>query len=92
MTIHSAPDPLRSGRYYAAKAIENARRTIYLAECRCLPFGRLVERVQEMASVGVSSETVYVILERDRTPESGQGTSQCNPSGVTSNRRHQEYR
>ena len=54
-------------RIRAIGVIDDARRTIKMAELRCIPFDRLIERLYELASDSQSSDIVYAIEESDRT-------------------------
>ena len=56
-------------RIRAIGVIDDARRTIKMAELRCIPFDRLIERLYELASDSQSSDIVYAIEESDRTKE-----------------------
>lgn len=53
----------------ARATIEDARKTIRLAEFRCIPSDRLIERVHELVSDTQASDVVYSISERDLTVE-----------------------
>ena len=50
-------------------AIYDARRTIDLANVRCIPFDCLIERLRESHTDSLSSEITYAIEERDLTTE-----------------------
>ena len=54
-------------QFRAEMAIHGARRTINLAQVRCIPFDRLVERLHELPTDSLSSEIVYAIEECERT-------------------------
>ena len=53
----------------AVRAVRNARRTIDLADVRCVPYHRLIERLKYLPTDSQASEIVFVIDERDRTYE-----------------------
>ena len=56
-------------------AIRGARRTIDLAEIRCIPFHRLIERVPKLPTDSRSSEIVLAIEERNRTRKQNRALS-----------------
>ena len=69
LMINSTVDNDFLNKFDAVTTIRNARRTINLAEVRCVPYHRLIERLKKLPTDSQPSEIVFAIEERDRTNE-----------------------